>query len=314
MSLRVAIQMDPIQAVNVEADTTFMMALEAQARGHRLWVYGPETLTLDEGRVLARAQALEVRPVQGEHAILQPPAVLDLAQVDVVLMRQDPPFDMAYVMATHVLETIHPRTLVVNNPHEVRNAPEKIFVMQFKGLQPPTLVSRDPEAIATFRARHGDIVLKPLNAGGGSGVARLKADDPNLDALLELHFAASREPVMAQAFLPAVTKGDKRILLVDGEPVGAINRVPAAGQIRSNLRVGGRAEAVELTARDREICAAIGPELKRRGLLFVGIDVIGGMLTEVNVTSPTGAQQLKRFGGADAAALLWDRIGAIRAG
>jgi glutathione synthase len=316
-SLAVAVQMDPLEAVKVEADTTFMMMLEAQARGHRLWVYGPDQLAMEAdgrtSRVTARARSVRVQPVQGEHAEFGPEEPLDLGGVDVILMRQDPPFDMAYVTATHLLETIHPHTLVVNNPQEVRNAPEKLFVLGYPELTPPTLVTRDPLAIAGFRARHGDIVLKPLYFGAGSGVARLKADDPNLDALLELHGQLGREPVIAQAFLPAVTRGDKRILLVDGEPVGGINRVPAAGQIRSNMAVGGRAEPVDLDARDLEICAAIGPELKRRGLLFVGIDVIGGMLTEVNVTSPTGAQQLKRFGGADAAAALWDRIEALRA-
>jgi glutathione synthase len=285
-----------------------MMMLEAQARGHRLWTYQPQMLALDEGRLTARARSVKVRPVQGEHATQGEPEALDLAEVDVVLMRQDPPFDMAYVTATHLLEAVHPRTLVVNDPAEVRNAPEKLFVLGFPDLTPPTLITRDPEAIADFRRRHGDIVLKPLYFGGGSGVARLKADDSNLDALLELHGQLGREPVIAQAFIPAVVKGDKRVLLVDGEPVGAINRVPAEGHIRSNLAVGGRAEAVELDARDREICAAIGPELKRRGLIFVGIDVIGGWLTEINVTSPTGAQQLKRFGGADAAALMWEAI------
>jgi glutathione synthase len=228
-------------------------------------------------------------------------------------MRQDPPFDMAYITATHFLERIHPQTLVVNNPAEVRNAPEKLFVTGFEGVQPPTLITSDIDAIHDFRARHGDMVLKPLYGGGGSGVARLKADDPNLDALLELHTMIGREPVIAQKFLPAVADGDKRILLVDGEPVGAINRVPAQGQVRSNLRVGGRAEQVSLTERDQELCAIIGPELKRRGLLFVGIDVIGDYLTEINVTSPTGAQQLKRFTGIDATAHLWDRIEAIRA-
>jgi glutathione synthase len=232
--------------------------------------------------------------------------------MDVVLMRQDPPFDMAYITAAHFLETIHPATLVVNNPAEVRNAPEKLFVTGFPGLQPPTLITSDAQAIEDFRARHGDMVLKPLYGGAGSGVVRLNADDPNLDALLELHAMISREPVIAQKFVPAVAAGDKRILLVDGEPIGAINRIPAAGQVRSNLAKGGRAEAVALTARDREICDAIGMELKDRGLLFVGIDVIGDYLTEINVTSPTGAQQLKRFGGADAAARLWDRIEAIR--
>ena len=312
MAMKVAVQMDPVEAVKVETDTTFMMMLAAQARGHRLWTYQPQMLALDEGRLTARARSVEVKPVQGEHARQGEPEALDLAEVDVVLMRQDPPFDMAYVTATHLLETVHPRTLVVNDPAEVRNAPEKLFVLGFPDLTPPTLITRDPEAIADFRRRHGDIVLKPLYFGGGSGVARLKADDSNLDALLELHGQLGREPVIAQAFIPAVVKGDKRVLLVDGEPVGAINRVPAEGHIRSNLAVGGRAEAVELDARDREICAAIGPELKRRGLIFVGIDVIGGWLTEINVTSPTGAQQLKRFGGADAAALMWDGIEARR--
>jgi len=316
LSLRVAVQMDPIEAVQVASDTTFMMMLEAQARGHALWTYGPDKLasetTRDGTRVTARARSVRVRSVQGEHAEQGAPEVIELAEMDVVLMRQDPPFDMAYVTATHLLEAIHPRTLVVNDPAEVRGAPEKLFVLSFPELTPPTLITRDPEAIAEFRAQQGDIVLKPLYFGGGSGVARLRADDSNLDALLELHGQLGREPVIAQAFIPAVTRGDKRVLLIDGEPVGAINRVPAEGQIRSNLAVGGRAEAVELDARDREICAAIGPELKRRGLMFVGIDVIGGCLTEINVTSPTGAQQLKRFGGADAAAMLWDRIEARR--
>jgi glutathione synthase len=240
---------------------------------------------------------------------------IDLAgETDVVLMRQDPPFDMAYITATHFLDKVHPTTLVVNNPTEVRNAPEKLFVTDFPGVQPPTLITSDVEAIYDFRERHGDMVLKPLHGGGGSGVVRLKADDPNLDALLELHALIGRDQVIAQKFIPAVSKGDKRILLVDGEPVGAINRIPAEGQVRSNLARGGRAAAVELTARDLELCAIIAPELKRRGLLFVGIDVIGDYLTEINVTSPTGAQQLKRFGGADAAAALFDRIEAIRRG
>jgi glutathione synthase len=309
MSLRVAVQMDPVQGINIENDTTFLMMWEAQARGHKLWFYTPDKLSMEDGRVFARAQPLKLTKTQGSHAELGETVILDMKDdVDVVLMRQDPPFDMAYITATHFLEKVHPHTLVVNNPAEVRNAPEKLFVTDFPGVQPPTLITSDHEAIYDFRARHGDIVLKPLYGGGGSGVARLLADDPNLDALLELHAMIGREQVIAQKFVPAVSKGDKRVLLVHGEPVGAINRVPAAGQVRSNLRVGGRAEAVELTQRDLELCAIIGPELRKRGLLFVGIDVIGEYLTEINVTSPTGAQQLKRFGGADAAAILWDRI------
>jgi glutathione synthase len=312
MTLKVAIQMDPIEGINIHADTTFLMMETAQARGHSLWVYQPERLAMEDGKVIARGRSVTLRRSLGDHFTAGPVEVRDMAGFDVVLMRQDPPFDMAYITATHFLDKIHPQTLVVNNPTEVRNAPEKLFVTDFPGVQPPTLVTSDIEAIYDFRARHGDMVLKPLYGGGGSGVARLKADDPNLDALLELHTMIGREPVIAQKFLPAVAKGDKRILLVDGAPVGAINRVPAAGQVRSNLRVGGTAEAVELTARDLELCAIIGPELKRRGLLFVGIDVIGDYLTEINVTSPTGAQQLKRFTGIDASALLWDRIEEIR--
>jgi glutathione synthase len=313
MALKVAIQMDPIERINIQADTTFLMVLNAQERGHRMWVYQPEQLALEDGRVTARARSLTVRNEVGNHCDLGAPEMLDLAEMDVVLMRQDPPFDMAYITATHILEHIHPKTLVVNNPVEVRNAPEKLFVTHFRGVQPPTLISRDVETIADFRRRHPDMILKPLNGAGGSAVARLSAGDSNLEAMLELHFALSREPVICQAFLPEVSAGDKRIILIDGEPVGVINRVPADGHVRSNLRVGGRAEAVDLTDRDRELCAIIGPELKKRGLLFVGIDVIGRYLTEINVTSPTGAQQLKRFTGVDATALMWDRIEAIRA-
>jgi glutathione synthase len=313
MSLKVAIQMDPVEALNPDVDTTVLMALSAQERGHQLWWYPPESLALEDRRLTARARALQVRPLLGDHYTHSEPELLDLSEMDVVLMRQDPPFDMAYITATHMLEHIHPKTLVVNDPAEVRNAPEKLFVTHFEGLQPATLITRDPEAIMDFRARHPDMILKPLYGNGGSGVARLKPDDPNLDAMLELHFAIGREPVICQAFLPDVKNGDKRVLLVDGEPVGAINRVPQAGQVRSNLHVGGRAEAVELTQRDREICAIIGPELKRRGLIFVGIDVIGDYLTEINVTSPTGAQQLKLFTGVDATHLMWDAIDARRA-
>src|SRR5580658_10202411 len=262
MPLKVAVQMDPVLRINIDTDTTFLMMIEAQARGHSLWVYEPDRLSLEDGRVSARGQSLNLRAVKGDHAELGPLEVRPLAEMDVVLMRQDPPFDMAYITATHFLETIHPATLVVNNPAEVRNAPEKL------------LITGDHLAIEDFRARHGDMVLKPLYGGGGSGVVRLRPDDPNLDALLELHAMIGREPVIAQRFVPAVARGDKRVLLVDGAPVGAINRVPAEGQVRSNLARGGRAEAVELTDRDREICRIIGPELQRRGLLFVGIDVI----------------------------------------
>jgi glutathione synthase len=312
MPLQVAVQMDPIERVNIEADTTFMLMLEAQARGHGLFIYAADKLALDDGRVLARGRSASLRAVKGDHHTPGDLEVRDLAEFDVVLMRQDPPFDLAYITATYFLEAIHPRTLVVNDPREVRNAPEKLFVTGFPGLQPPTLITSDAEALHDFHVRHGDIVLKPLYGGAGSGVVKLRAGDPNLDALLELHAMIGREPVIAQQFIPAVSKGDKRILLVDGEPIGAINRIPGEGQVRSNLARGGRAEAVGLTARDREICDAIGDELKARGLLFVGIDVIGDYLTEINVTSPTGAQQLKRFGGPDAAVALWNRIEAIR--
>ena len=313
MSLKVAVQMDPLEGINIEGDTTFLMMQSAQERGHTLWVYTPERMALESGRLTAKGRAVTVQPVKGNHATFGPWETRDLSEFDVVLLRQDPPFDMAYITSTHFLDAIHPKTLVVNNPTEVRNAPEKLFVTTFPGVQPPTLITSDIEAIYAFRAQQGDIVLKPLNGAGGSGVARVLADDPNLDAMLDLHRMISREPVIAQKFVPAVVKGDKRILLVDGEPVGAINRVPSAGQIRSNLAVGGRAEAVELTARDKELCGIIGPELKRRGLMFVGIDVIGDYLTEINVTSPTGAVALKKFTGVDATVLLWERVEAIRA-
>ena len=306
MALRVAIQMDPIGAVDLSVDTTVLMAMDALERGAAVWTYHPDSLALEGGRLRCRARPLhEV----GATAVREGEAErLDLADVDVVLLRQDPPFDMAYITSTHLLEAVHPATLVVNDPREVRNAPEKLFVTTFPGVQPPTLITRDPAAIAEFRAREGDVIVKPLYGAGGAGVFRLRADDPNLPSLLELFFAASREPVIVQRYLPAVSAGDKRILLVDGEPVGAINRVPQSGAVRSNLHVGGRAEAVELTARDRELCATIGPELKRRGLVFVGVDVIGDYLTEINVTSPTGAQQLKRFTGVDACAVMWDAV------
>ena len=313
--LKVAIQMDPIEAVNIESDTTFLQAMEAQSRSYPVWVYDFRTLALEDGRLFCRARPVTLRQTLGDHVSFGGEVKLDLSQdIDVILMRQDPPFDMAYVTATYLLETVHPKTLVVNDPAEVRSAPEKLLVTRFPGLTPPTLISSDPVALADFHRRHGEVVLKPLHGAAGSGVVRLKADDPNLEALVEIHAVGSRDPLVIQKFLPAVSKGDKRIILIEGEPVGAINRVPAKDQVRSNLRVGGTAAPVELTERDREICAAIGPTLRERGLLFVGIDVIGDWLTEINVTSPTGAQQLKRFTGIDAAALMWDAIERRRAG
>ena len=307
--MRIAIQMDPIEAVNIDSDTTWLMATEAQNRGYPIWVYDFRTLALDEGRLYCRARPVTLRQVEGDHVTFGEEVKLDLGKdVDVILMSQDPPFDMAYVTATYLLETVHPQTLVVNDPAQVRSAPEKLLVTHFPDLTPPTLISSDPVALIDFHRRHGDVVLKPLHGAAGSGVVRLKADDPNLEALIEIHATGSRDSLVIQKFLPAVSKGDKRILLIDGEPVGAINRVPLKDQVRSNLRVGGTAAPVELTPRDLEICAAIGPTLKARGLIFVGIDVIGDWMTEINVTSPTGAQQLKQFSGVDAAALMWDAI------
>jgi len=312
--LKVAIQMDPIEAVNVASDTTFLMALTGQARGHKLWVYDFRTLALEDGHLYCRARPVTVQKVQGDHVQFGEEQKLDLeADIDVVLMRQDPPFDMAYVTATYLLERIHPKTLVVNDPTEVRNAPEKLVATLFPGLQPPTLISNDPVALMDFHQRHGDVILKPLHGAAGSGIVRLKADDPNLEALIEIHAAASRDPLVLQKFIPAVSAGDKRIILIDGEPAGAINRIPAKDQVRSNLRVGGTAAPVELTERDREICATVGPYLKARGLIFVGIDVIGDYLTEINVTSPTGAQQMLEFSGVDVTALMWDVIEKKRA-
>ncbi|HKP78966.1 MAG TPA: glutathione synthase [Phenylobacterium sp.] len=313
MSLKVAVQMDPIEGINIEGDTTFLMMESAQARGHSLFVYTTDTLAMEDGRVFVRGRDVTVQRVAGEHATLSAPRQAELTEFDAILLRQDPPFDMRYIDTTFFLEAVHPKTTVVNNPVEVRNAPEKLFVTKFPDLQPPTLITWDKAAILDFRERHGDLVMKPLNGRGGSGVTRHLKDDPNLDTLLELHEQLGPEPVIVQKFLPSVTKGDKRILLVDGEAVGAINRVPAKGQIRSNLAVGGEARPVELTARDREICAAIGPELKARGLIFVGIDVIGDYLTEINVTSPTGAVALKRFTGIDATDVMWQRIEGLRA-
>ncbi|HWD26743.1 MAG TPA: glutathione synthase [Rhizomicrobium sp.] len=306
--LTVAIQMDPIDKIDIGGDSTFALALEAQARGHKLVYYGPRELTFRDGKVTARVRDLEVRAVKGDHFTLGAARVFDLSTAGVVLMRQDPPFDMAYITATHILENIHPKTLVVNDPAHVRNAPEKLFVTQFEGLMPPTLITSDRAEIDSFRFEHKDIIVKPLYGNGGAGVFRVKSDDENLGSLLEMFTAFYREPVIVQRYVPEVRKGDKRIILVDGAVAGAINRVPAAGEARSNMHVGGRAEATELTAREKHICATIGPELKRRGLIFTGIDVIGDYLTEINVTSPTGIHEVKRFGGKDIAALVWDAI------
>ena len=308
MAFTVAIQMDPIEKIDINGDSTFALALEAQSRGHTLLYYGPRDLTFREGQVTAHVRSLSVRATKGDHFTLGEIQRYDLANADVVLMRQDPPFDMAYITATHVLENIHPRTLVVNDPASVRNAPEKIFVTQFEDLMPPTLITSDRREIDSFRAKHKDIIVKPLYGNGGAGVFRVKPDDENLGALLEMFTQFYREPVIVQRYVPEVRKGDKRIILVDGEFAGAINRVPAAGEARSNMHVGGRPEATTLTAREKHICAAIGPELKKRGLIFTGIDVIGDYLTEINVTSPTGIHEVRRFGGADIAKLIWDAI------
>jgi len=311
-TLRVAVQMDPIASINIDGDSTFALMLEAQARGHALWHYHVRDLALAGGRVLAHAQPVEVRRVKGDHFTLGAPVELDLSQVDVVLMRQDPPFDMAYITATHILEHIHPKTLVVNDPASVRNAPEKLFVTHFPDLMPETLISADIRQIRRFRDKHGDIILKPLFGNGGAGVFHVKPEDPNLNALLEMFTERSREPLVVQRYVPDVRKGDKRIILVDGVAMGAINRVPAAGEARSNMHVGGRPEPTTLTDREREICDAIGPELKKRGLIFVGIDVIGGYLTEINVTSPTGLQEIARFDGIHLERATWDAIEAKR--
>ena len=308
MPLTVAIQMDPIEKIDISGDSTFALALEAQARGHVLLYYGPRDLSFRDGKVTAHVKPLAVKPVQGDHFVLGQGYVADLTTVDVVLMRQDPPFDMAYITATHILERVHPKTLVVNNPAEVRNAPEKLFVTEFGDFIPPTLITSDIREIRAFRDEQKDIILKPLYGNGGAGVFRVKHDDENFGALMEMFTQFYREPVIVQRYLPDVRKGDKRIILVDGEFAGAINRVPAEGEARSNMHVGGRPMATELTPREQAICAAIGPELKRRGLIFTGIDVIGDYMTEINVTSPTGIHEVKRFGGADIAALVWDAI------
>ena len=308
MGLRVAIQMDPIESIDIDADSAFVLALGAQRRGHALVHYLPRDLACAAGRVTARARTLEVRRRKGDHYDLGTKQTVDLADMDIVLMRQDPPFDMAYIAATHLLEHIHPATLVVNDPAQVRNAPEKLLVTRFPDLMPPTLITADGERIAAFRAEHGDIIIKPLFGNGGAGVFHVDPEDDNLNALLEMFGERSREPVIAQAYVPQVREGDKRIILIDGIAAGAVNRVPAAGEARANFHVGGKAAKATLTAREKEICEAIGPALKARGLIFAGIDVIGGFLTEINVTSPTGLQEINRFDGVSLEADLWDAI------
>ncbi len=308
MGLAVAIQMDPMESINIDADSTFVLALEAQARGHTLYHYMPRHLTLADGRLYAKARRLEVRREHGRHHTLGPFATLELAAMDVILMRQDPPFDMAYITATHMLEHVCDQVLVVNDPVAVRNAPEKLVATHFPGLMPPTLVTSDRDEIVAFRAQHGEIILKPLFGNGGAGVFRLRPDDENLNALLEVFTQFSREPIMVQRYVPAVRAGDKRIVLIDGEPAGAVNRVPSAGEARANLHVGGRAVKTTLTPREHEICAAIGPSLRDQGLVFVGIDVIGDYLTEINVTSPTGLQEINRLDGVTLEVRVWDAI------
>jgi len=308
MKLNVAIQMDHVSSIDIDGDSTFVLGLEAERRGYAVWHYTPPDLIFRDRKVLARAQPMKLRREKGNHFTLGAPEMLDLSTLDVVLLRQDPPFDMSYITTTHLLERIHPETLVVNDPAHVRNAPEKVFVLDFLDLMPPTLVTRNLDDVKAFRAEHKDIILKPLYGNGGSSVFRIAPGDTNLNSLVELFQTVFREPFMVQQYRPEVRAGDKRIILVDGELAGAVNRVPAADETRSNLHVGGVATATDLTARDREICARLGPELKRRGLLFTGIDVIGPYLTEINVTSPTGIRQIKKFGGPDVAALIWDAI------
>lgn len=311
--MKIAFQMDPIQDVNIDADSSFRLAEEAQARGHELFYYAPDMLAYEEGRVTARGHDFTVQRIQGEHAILGPERHVDLSEMDVIWLRQDPPFDMNYITSTHILDRLHPETLVVNDPFWVRNYPEKLLVLDFPDLTPPTTIARDLDTIKAFKAKHTDVILKPLYGNGGAGVFRLDANDRNLTSLHELFTGFSREPLIVQKFLPDVSNGDKRVILVDGEAVGAINRVPAKGETRSNMHVGGRPEKIGLTERDLEICARIGPLLREKGQVFVGIDVIGDYLTEINVTSPTGIQELERFDGVNIAEKIWLAIEAKRA-
>jgi glutathione synthase len=306
--------MDPIEKINIGGDSTFALMLEAVRRGHKLFYYTPDKLSMQGTRVFAEASAIEVRDVPGDHFTLSPPKLINLTDLDVVLLRQDPPFDLAYITSTHLLEQVHPRVLVVNDPVSVRNAPEKLFVMQFPQLMPPTLITRDKNAIEAFREEHGDVVMKPLHGHGGASVFKVAQVDPNFGSLYDLFSVTFREPWVVQRFLPQVAQGDKRIVLVDGIAMGAVNRVPAPNDIRSNMVRGGAANATDLSPREREICDTIGPELKRLGLLLVGIDVIDGNLTEINVTSPTGIRAIKKVGGPDLAVAVWEAIEAKRRG
>jgi len=310
--MKIAVQMDHISTIHIAGDTTFALCLEAQQRGHALFHYTPDLLSMRDGKVFARVEALKVRDKPGDHYTLGAAMKTSLAEMDVILLRQDPPFDMNYITTTHMLERIHPKTLVVNDPVWVRNSPEKIFVTEFSDLMPETLVTRDPEEIIAFRREFGDIILKPLYGNGGTGVFHVTENDRNLTSFLEMFGQMFREPFIVQRYLKGVRAGDKRIILIDGEPAGAVNRVPVKDDVRSNLHVGGRAEKTELTEREREICARIGPSLKKRGFVLVGIDVIGGYMTEINVTSPTGIREIKHFGGTDIAALFWDNVEAKR--
>ncbi len=312
MALKVAVQMDHISTVNIAGDTTFALSLEAQERGHELYHYTPDRLSMRDGVVSACLEKMEVRDIKGDHYTLGEPVRRDLSEMDVVLLRQDPPFDMNYITTTHLLERIHPKTLVVNDPAWVRNSPEKIFVTEFPDLMPETLITKDPQEVMDFRREFGDIILKPLYGNGGAGVFHLADGDRNLTSLLEMFGQLFKEPFIAQRYLKDVRAGDKRIILIDGEPVGAINRVPSETDARSNMHVGGRAEQSKLTPREREICERIGPSLKERGFILVGIDVIGDFMTEINVTSPTGIREIQRFDGTNIAALFWDAVEAKR--
>jgi glutathione synthase len=313
MGLKIAIQMDPIEAIDINGDSSFRIAEEAQVRGHTLFYYTPDKLAYQQGKVTARGWPLTVRREIGDHFDLGEYQQVDLAEFDVVWLRQDPPFDMSYITTTHILDMIHPDTLVVNDPTWVRNYPEKLLVLQFPDLTPPTTIARDIETLKAFKAEHGDMILKPLYGNGGAGVFRLDTNDRNLNSLHELFSGINREPLIAQKFLPDVAQGDKRIILIDGKPVGAINRVPAKGETRSNMHVGGRPEKIGMTARELEICERIGPLLYEKGQIFVGIDVIGGNLTEINLTSPTGLMELEAFDGINVAAMIWEAIEKRRA-